>query len=240
MEFKVNDLLIWQRANDTACQTFPQLIGKHYPKWIKELKSDLQDYADQEFAQNHTARNCLGLRGLANIGYTVPFELDIRDTANYVRTVQLHPEQLHGTRWAELHPCGGYIWGLHIVAFPWRAKMPRDWRLLINDYPLDWSADYHCFSGAVDANYEIRNNRNVGSLWNFDEEIDRDYNYYNLEIVLAIRNQQPVPEIIVDTTQLPHPWLTHWMPQGVCLFSAVPVYDPSHRPAASRIVQDQN
>jgi hypothetical protein len=221
MEFIANNNLIWQRANDTDWINPPQLIRKNLPNWLKNLKGNLDAYTQTEY-HHHTARHCLGLRGLLDIGYSLPIENSWQ--GNYVRCVKLHPEQLHGTIWTEMDSQNNYVWDIFIVSFPWRAKMPPGWRLLINDYPLNWHADYHCFTGAVDANHEIIDGCNIGSLWNYDYKIDEHYNYFNLETVLAVKHHS-------------HPV---WTKAGACIFSAIPVYAPDHTNSLPMISQAQN
>jgi hypothetical protein len=216
MEFIANNNLVWQRANNTNWINPPQLIHKNLPNWLKTLRGNIDTYTQSTY-HHLTVRHCLGMRGLLDIGYSLPIEY--APGGNYSKIVKLHPEQLHGTRWAEIDQQNNYIWDIFIVSFPWRAKMPPGWRLLINDYPLDWHADYHCFTGAVDANYEIRNNGcDIGSLWNYDYKIDEHHNYFNLETVLAIKQHSSGVKI--------------WTKAGACIFSAIPVYDPDHKNSA--------
>jgi hypothetical protein len=221
MEFIANNNLVWQRASNTDWINPPQLIHKNLPSWLKTLRGNVEAYTQSEY-HHLTVRHCLGMRGLLDIGYSLPIEH--APGGSYSKCVKLHPEQLHGTRWAEIDQQNNYIWDIFIVSFPWRAKMPKGWRLLINDYPLDWHADYHCFTGAVDANYEILDNCNIGSLWNYDYKIDEHYNYFNLETVLAIKKHS----------------LSVWTKPGACIFSAIPVYDPGHTNSAPIIGHAQN
>jgi hypothetical protein len=205
MEIKATEYLTWQRSRDaentTAC---PESLTQFFPAWFKDLRGNLREYT-QEFGYR-TARHCLGLRGLPGIGYTLPFYND-RLIENYYRMFDLHPEQLHGTPWAEKIN-DQYVWSIFVISFPWRAKMHKHWKLMINDYPLDWSNQWHCFSGAVTPNYEITGN-NIGSMWNYDYAVDIDFNYYNLEMVLAVQSG--------DLGQIP---------LGTPIFQAIPVYDP--------------
>lgn len=200
MEIKATEYLTWQKSWESenhAPQPVP--MKDFFPAWFKDLRGNLREYT-QEFGYR-TARHCLGLRGLPAIGYTLSFE------QNHYRMFDLHPEQLHGTCWTEKIN-DAYVWSIFVISFPWRAKMPKSWRLLINDYPLDWSRQWHCFSGSVAPNYEVQGN-NVGSMWHYEYPVDPDFNYYNLEMVLAVQSG--------DLGQIP---------PGTPIFQAVPVYDP--------------
>ena len=120
----------------------------------------------------------------------------------------LHPEMLHGTHWTDKNDTD-YKWSMILSTWPWRAKLSKGWRLLIIPNQFDWSPDYHVFTGCVDANYRINGN-NVGSNWNFEESIDPDYNYFNIELVVAIKQGSIIPK-------------------SRCIFSAIPVYEPDYK-----------
>jgi hypothetical protein len=87
--------------------------------------------------------------------------------------------------------------------------MAPGWRMLVNDYPMAWSPDWHSFSGYVEANHS-------SSLWGWEQEMDPGYNYYNLETVIIMRNQSM--SIATDT--------------ALCSF--VPIYEPGYTPRAYR------
>lgn len=125
-------------------------------------------------------------------------------------TLDLHPAMLLGSPWAQKDCHGDYVYNMILLAWPWRAKLPQGWRLYIAAHPFDWSPDYHVFTGCVDANYEVIGN-NINQLWHFDHAIDPDYNYFNVELVVAIKHGARIP-------------------QGRCVFNMIPVYDPDHVP----------
>jgi len=205
MEIKVSEYLTWQRSSEAEMTTaVPAAMSQFYPEWFKNLRGNLRDYTKDHGYR--TARHCLGLRGLPDIGYTLPFYFD-RLEQNYYRMFDLHPEQLHGTCWAE-QINGEYQWSIFVISFPWRARMSKHWRLLINDYPLDWNRTWHCFSGSVAPNYDVKGN-NIGTQWQYAYEIDPAYNYYNLEMVIAVNHG--------DLGQIR---------PGTPMFQAIPVYDP--------------
>jgi hypothetical protein len=85
--------------------------------------------------------------------------------------------------------------------------MAPGWRLLILPYLLDWSTDWAEFSGTVEPNYDIQNGTSIGSALNWNTPIDPQFNYYNLETVVAFKRNT----VITAET------LT---------FCAVPLYDP--------------
>lgn len=212
--------LTWQRADRYTSPDYdlankyinpPQKLGNYYPNWFKDLKADLRNYLPEGTGQNHTARVCLGLRGVNTVGWTLPAEWNISRG-----NLEFHPEQMHGTKWAEKDSQGEYIWQLFLIAYPWRAKMAKGFRLLIADYALEFSDDWFSFSGCVDANYRLDENQQLGSIYWFDEPIDPNYNYFNVENVVAIRKGS-------------------FIPQGTVSFSLIPVWDPDHSVTAGRI-----
>ena len=148
----------------------------------------------------------MGLRGINSVGWTIPWGKDLQHPRPYRA---LHPEQLHGTKWCEKDADGEYVWDLELIARPWRAKMPPGWRLIIGDYPLAFSENWHTFSGCVDANYRIMDGR-IGSFFTYDEPIDPEFNYYNIETVLAIKKNFTIPK-------------------GSVTFSMIPYYDPDYQ-----------
>lgn len=212
--------LTWERASRYTNTDFnlanryidpPEKLGNHYPSWFKDLKADIRNYLPEGTGQNHTARVCLGLRGVNTVGWTLPHKWDV-DRGH----LEFHPEQLHGTKWAEKDSHGEYVWRLLLIAYPWRAKLPRGFRLLMADYPLEFSNDWHTFSGCVDANYRLDENQQMGSIYWFDEPMDSDYNYYNIENVVAIRKGCCIPA-------------------GTVSFSIIPLWDPDHDSTPGRI-----
>ena len=208
MEFSATDWLTWQRASNAVNFLDPPFrLGDYYPDWFKNLKADVRHYLPRGHMQNHTARVCLGLRGINSVGWTI-----IDPTYPYIGgDVVFHPEQLHGTKWCEKNSSGEYIWKIVLKALPWRAKMAPGWRLIVGDYPLAFSEDWHTFSGCVDANYKINNDGQLGSFYKYDEPIDPNFNYYNIETVMAVKQD------LIAT------------PSGAVTFSIIPYYDPDYQ-----------
>jgi hypothetical protein len=111
---------------------------------------------------------------------------------------------LHGTLWAE-QVNNEYVWARPmILAWPWRARMAPGWRLLMNNYSLDWSSDFHCFSGYVDANHG-------SGFWGWSQPMDPAFNYYNVETVVIMKPHSTVPA-------------------GSAVFSMIPIYEPNYVP----------
>jgi hypothetical protein len=208
----MHDRIVWQRSSesdaDVCCAPVP--IKNIIPEWFKDLRGSFSHYSDDPGYVN-TARHCLGLRGAMNLGWTIPWQ------PRSARSPPLHPEQLHGSIWAK-KTSNGYEWHLNIMCYPWRARLPRGWRLYICAHPMVWSTEWHVFSGAVDANYDVKNGTNIGSLWQYDQKIDEEWCYFNIEHVMAFRTPDGYDLI----------------PPGTPLFSAIPVYDPEYQPHGQR------
>jgi hypothetical protein len=86
--------------------------------------------------------------------------------------------------------------------------MAAGWRMLILPYLLDWSTDWHEFAGTVEPTYNVaRDGCGVGHGLKWSQPVDPEYNYYNLETVMAFRRTCAVPA-------------------GTVTFTAVPWYDP--------------
>jgi hypothetical protein len=210
---KATDYLTWEPAVDCNCDP-PLPVNKFYPNWFKNLSNNLLDYQTCPHTQNQTVRNCLGFRGLSSIGYTMPLPQSVGDTT-LSRNVRpgLTPQQISGTKWAKLDHNGQEKYVLRILDFPWRARLAKGWRLLATAYMFDWSDDYFCFSGAIEPNYQShRNNTTIGSNFVWDIEMDFDnYNYVNVETVFALKKGSIIPA-------------------NTCLFTLIPIYDPTHKP----------
>lgn len=214
---EVTPYLTWEPYR--KCYTpAPIAIKNFYPQWFKELKSNLKKYQEEDYIGNRTARHCAGLRGLMDIGYTIPTPYDIESNQiNKLVRMGVTPQMLHGTKWSELDEQGQEKYVLRIMTFPWRAKMAKGWRLLITDYAMDWHNDWFCFSGAPDGNLNARKQGKIGGQYVSAIPIDPDaYNYYNLEMVIALRKECVIPKDSV-------------------LFTAIPIYDPTYVP-----IDDQN
>ena len=214
---QVTDYLTWESCNDSRFDYFdcpPPLPSKNYlPTWVKDLSGNLQEYLPEGFATNHTIRHCLGFRGLMDVGYTIPLPENINGGDSAFSTGRLHPEMVHGTRWARQG--GGpwedatsatgfdhspYQYRIRLLHWPWRAKMAPGWRMLTLPNLWDWSEDFNTFSGAQSANLE-------SSACIYSIPIDPAYCYYNIETVMAIRRDRVVPA-------------------GAITFCLVPIYQP--------------
>lgn len=222
IQHQENEWLTWQRATkwvhgDSPLTEYPAppwKLGNYYPEWFKNLKAEMNHYVPEVQDKKFTARVCLGLRGINSLGWTLTTGWPITHGE-----VQFHPEQMHGTPWAEKDSQGQYIWNLYLKTYPWRAKMKKGFRLLIADYPLEFSQAWHTFSGCVDANYRVNENQQLGSIYWFDEPIDPEYNYFNIETVIAIKKGCHIPSQTVN-------------------FVIVPVWDPEHTSVTGRYPTD--
>ena len=74
----MNNFLEWEYCDDPEIQYLecpaPTPMRNHMPKWFKDLKAKSQKVVTGDehravFAENKTIRNCLGFRGIANIGH---------------------------------------------------------------------------------------------------------------------------------------------------------------------------
>lgn len=235
MQIQVTDYLCWERAQLENPDNFfpePQQLKTCLPQWFRDLPANLKNLNlpestnqsvatnDRAFLGGHgyrSAKLCLGLRGIRTVGWTIPITHDL--TVPYYghnvsrKETMLHPAMLTGSGFDQLREDGCYEWEIRIVSFPWRARMAPGWRLMITAHPLTWSRDWFCFSGCVDANYR-HNGTNIGAFWNFDYKMDLSQNYYNIELVIAIRS-------LVNQTMI--------IPKETCLFSMVPLYDPDYQ-----------
>lgn len=211
---KVNEYLTWESCDDPGFEFDcppPTPSRNHLPTWIKGLGGNLREYLPEGFAMDQTIRHCAGFRGLLDIGYTIPLPEDITGGDSYFCRGRLHPEMVHGTMWANkpggpwAEPSGeidysAYEYRIKLLIWPWRAKMAPGWRMLILPNLWDWSADFNSFSGAQAANLP-------SSACNWGLPTDPNYNYYNIETVMAIRRDKKVPV-------------------GSITFTAVPIYQP--------------
>jgi hypothetical protein len=186
-------------------------MRNHMPQWFRNQKARKQeiDIADQQ-----TIRNCLGFRGLATLGYTIPLPEELTGYDTYFSRGRLHPDMLYGTRWANTgtepwvdDDASLYEYRIRLLHWPWRARMAPGWRMLILPYLLDWPADCNEFAGMVEPNYDVRNGTSIGLGLKWTQSIDHNYNYYNLETVIAFRRSVTVAK-------------------GTVTFCAVPLYDP--------------
>lgn len=215
MDIRVTDYLTWEYSTDPAIQYLscpaPTPIAQHMPGWFKALKAR---NAQVDIAEQQTIRNCLGFRGLASIGYTIPLPETLDGYDTYFSRGRLHPDMMPGTPWANkgTEPwCADdfslYEYRFRLLHWPWRARMAPGWRLLILPYLLDWNPDWNEFAGTVEPNYHIVDGTGIGSGLKWTQPIRNEYNYYNLETVIAYKRS-----VTVD--------------QGTVTFTAVPLYDP--------------
>ena len=214
-DITVNDYLTWEYSADPEIQYLncpaPTSVRNHMPAWFKNQKARKQeiDIADQQ-----TIRNCLGFRGLAGLGYTIPLPETLDGYDTYFSRGRLHPDMLYGTHWANQgnQPWTSddyslYEYRIRLLHWPWRARMAAGWRLLILPYLLDWPADWNEFAGMVEPNYDIQDGTSIGTGLKWTQPVDHNYNYYNLETVIAFRRSVTVAK-------------------GTVTFCAVPLYDP--------------
>lgn len=211
MDIVVNDYLTWQRAEQGELSSAPIACSQYFPDWWRNLRGDLRHYvAPSGDHRNHTARLCHGLRGTSQLGYTMVLDQALENTripqgAKSWKYSWLQQEMLHGSCWAE-KVNDQFVWGRpRILAWPWRARMAPGWRLLITAYHLDWNAQYHAFTGYVEANHG-------SGFWGWSQPQDPAYNYYNVETVFIMRAD-------ADT-----------IPAGRSIFSMIPIYEPGYVP----------
>lgn len=214
-DIKVNEYLTWEYSTDPDIQYLdcpaPEPVRNHMPGWFKNQKARKQEI---DIADHMTIRNCLGFRGLATLGYTIPLPETLDGYDTYFSRGRLHPDMLYGTMWANQGDCPWtdddfslYEYRIRLLHWPWRAKMAKGWRLLILPYLLDWNQDWNEFAGTVEPNYNIVNGTGIGTGLKWTQTIDTEYNYYNLETVLAYKRNTTVA-------------------QGTLTFCAVPLFDP--------------
>jgi hypothetical protein len=217
----VTPYLTWEYSHDPEIQYLecppPASIQNHMPNWFKQLKAKKHEIS---IAEQQTIRNCLGFRGLANIGYTIPLPETLNGYDTYFSRGRLHPEMLASTQWANKgnEPWVStdqslYEYRLKLLNWPWRAKMAKGWRLLILPYLLDWSTDWNEFAGTVEPNYDIVNNTGIGIGLKWTQTLNKQYNYYNLETVIAFKRS------VDGKTEFE-------IPKGTLTFCAVPLFDP--------------
>jgi hypothetical protein len=217
MDIKVTDYLTWEYSTDPEIEYLqcpaPTPIAQHMPDWFKDLKARRPTI---DIAEQQTIRNCLGFRGLAGIGYTIPLPETVTLYDTYFNRGRLHPDMIAGTPWANRRDDGvawapgdssPYEYGIRLLHWPWRARMALGWRLLILPYLLDWSEDWHEFAGTVEPNYHVVNGTGIGSGLKWTQPIDSQHNYYNIETVVAVKRSATIAP-------------------GTVTFTAVPLYDP--------------
>lgn len=222
----VTDYLTWESCNDPRfdfdCPP-PTPIANHLPDWFKNMRGNITEYLPEGFGADHTIRHCVGFRGLLDIGYTIPLPVPVGGWQTHFASGNLHPEMVHGTPWAEkpggpwndpTEPNTGkdfspYRYRMKLLFWPWRARMAPGWRLMILPNPWEWHTEWQAFAGAPRPNYQFNNSHTgLGNYSNWELPIDENYNYSNIETVLAVHRE-------------------HVIPAGTVTFWAVPVYDPA-------------
>lgn len=217
---QVTDYLTWEYSHDPEIQYLncpaPTPMRKHMPKWFKNQKARKDEVT---FAEQQTIRNCLGFRGLASIGYTIPLPETLTGDDTYFSRGRLHAAMMYGTQFANCpggpwkEPNGTvdyspYEYRFKLLYWPWRARMAPGWRMLILPYLLDWNQDWNEFAGTVEPTYNVATDGcGVGHGMKWNIPVDTEYNYYNLETVVAFKRTTVVPA-------------------GTVTFTAVPLYDP--------------
>lgn len=218
MQVKATDYLTWEYCSDPDIQYLncaaPRPVREQLPTWFRDLKARRPTV---DIAEQQTVRNCLGFRDLIQVGYTMPLPETVTLYDTYFNRGRLHPDMLSGTCWANQRNDGAqwapgdtspYEYGIRLLHWPWRARMAPGWRLLILPYLLDWSTDWHEFAGTVAPNYNItRDGCGVGHGLKWSQPVDTEYNYYNIETVVAVKRSATIPA-------------------GTVTFTAVPLYDP--------------
>ena len=218
-DFDAGPYLRWEYSTDPGIQYLncaaPEPLRNHLPEWFRSLRGNIREYLPEGFGQDHTIRHCLGFRGMLDLGWTIPLPETLVTGDTYFSRGHLHPEMLHGTRFAETRPEGHWLpgdsspyrWAVRLQFWPWRARMPQGWRLVILPYQLDWQDWWQEFSGSVEPNYHVVNGTGIGSGLRWTQPIDPVYNYYNIETVMAFQRDRTVPA-------------------GTLTFMALPYFDP--------------
>jgi len=222
---QVTDYLTWESCNDPRfdfdCPP-PQPVANFLPDWFKNMRGNIREYFPEGFGMDHTIRHCVGFQGLLNIGYSMPLPVEVGGWQTHFASGSLHPEMVHGTPWAE-KPGGPwndasdthngkdwspYKYRMKLLFWPWRARMAPGWRMMIVPNLWEWHTEWHAFSGAPKANYHVNFEKTgLGSHSKWDIPLDTNYNYYNLETVLAVHRE-------------------HVIPAGTVTFWAIPIYEP--------------
>lgn len=190
-EVYVNEYLTWESARvddyvkDLECNP-PVRTMNHLPDWFRNLKNKLNTYTQDHDRYNNTARACLGLRSLLQNSYTITMPIVYDGEQNVICRKILHPEMLHGTCFArQLND--EYEWDLALIAFPWRAKLHKDYILQVQEHGIVWSNELKVFTGQIPANHNYNADRNgFGNLYSWEIVPDTEqFNYCNIELVIA-------------------------------------------------------
>ena len=146
------------------------------------------------------------------MGYAIPLPEEVTCYDTYFNRGRLHPDMIAGTPWARHEPgrqwapddYSEYEYSIRLLHWPWRARMTPGWRLLILPYLLDWSQDWTEFSGTVEPNYEVNHGTDIGTGLKWTQPIDYEYNYYNIETVVALRRGTTIPKGTLTMCLLPY------------------------------------
>lgn len=194
------------------------------PDWFKKLGGDIRQYLPEGFGADHTIRQCLGFRGLLDIGYAMPLPEPVGGAQTHFASGNLHPEMVHGTPWADCpggpwpdpqEPTHGldfspYRYRIKLLFWPWRARLAPGWRMAILPNPWEWSPHWQSFAGAPRPNYQFNSEHTgLGNYNRWEIACQPGYNYINIENVLAVER-------------------SHAIPAGTVTFWAVPIYDPEN------------
>ena len=97
--------LTWEYCDDPEIQYLncpaPTPMRNHMPQWFKKLKGKRDEVT---FSEQQTIRNCLGFRGLASIGYTIPLPEDLDGYDTYFARGRVQPAMIEGTMFADERP----------------------------------------------------------------------------------------------------------------------------------------
>lgn len=190
-EIRVNELLTWESARlddyvkDLECNPPVKTIN-YLPAWFRNLKNNLQDYTADHDRYNNTARACIGLRSLLQNSYTIAMPVEYQGEQNVICRKIFHPEMLHGTYFAEKHN-SEYEWDFTLIAFPWRARLHKDYILQVQEHGIVWNKDLKVFTAQIPANHNFNAEKNgFGNLYSWEIEPDTEkFNYCNIEVVIA-------------------------------------------------------
>ena len=95
-DIQVTDYLTWEYSQDPDIQYLqcpaPEPVRNHMPQWFKDQKARSVDIDVVDNKQ--TVRNCLGFRGIASGGYTIPLPETLTGDDTYFSRGRLHPAMM--------------------------------------------------------------------------------------------------------------------------------------------------
>jgi hypothetical protein len=206
IEFEYADLnLAW---DNLTCEK-PSPVKYNFPSWIKNLKGNIKEYFPAGSGQDHTARHCRGLQELSQMGLTCPLPVDV-EAHNYDMIpwggLNFHPYAMHGTMWDKIadgckadEHLTSYEWNLKLLIWPWRIKTSKNIGIMITNHGLTWQDNWFCFSGVMPPDVAEEPNRQN----HFSSTIDPKFNYFQLEVVVAIKKGTFIPKDTCIFTILP-------------------------------------